>query len=473
MNVQEVEKRTGLTRANIRFYEKQGLLKPLRKENGYRDYSTDDVGALLKIKLMRELDISIEEIDKLQKEENSLISVIEKRAEMISEERESLLDSKAVCQAIQQENVSFSELEAEKYLEELERLARERGVENAGEFKRKQDAIHETRHPWRRLFARMIDESIYNMVIMLIFYLGFHGKDSFAWIICATLIGMAMTVLAEATLLTCFGTTVGKWLFGIRVLSKNGKKLSWQEAAVRTGTVLWRGEAFNIPIWDIYRLYKSYDVYTNEAALPWDSDCLYLMDEKKGVRYGAAIFVVWAVLILDVGFHFPSEEIYKLPEHYGSLTVEEFADNYNKYLELYGLADKEYLDHNGKWAKPGALKPHFVYELKGDTIKSISFEIDYDGNEKNPYYMDEVACALLAWEGGEHRTLWGLLGSERIPDIEEAVDELKKDIYNRYKGPGEVCHEVIEMYGYQCVDGGLFPQSDTQEGKVHISFKIS
>lgn len=101
MNIQEVEKRTNLTRANIRFYEKQGLLKPLRKANGYRDYSSDDVEVLLKIKLMRELDVSIEEIDRLQREEKSLSSVLEERVENIDEERENLSDAKIVCQSIE------------------------------------------------------------------------------------------------------------------------------------------------------------------------------------------------------------------------------------------------------------------------------------------------------------------------------------------------------------------------------------
>ena len=41
MNIAEAERRTGLSRANIRFYEKEGLLTPTRGENGYRDYTED------------------------------------------------------------------------------------------------------------------------------------------------------------------------------------------------------------------------------------------------------------------------------------------------------------------------------------------------------------------------------------------------------------------------------------------------
>ena len=52
MNIAEVERRTGLTRANIRFYEKEGLLSPARGANGYRDYTEKDVETLRKILLL-------------------------------------------------------------------------------------------------------------------------------------------------------------------------------------------------------------------------------------------------------------------------------------------------------------------------------------------------------------------------------------------------------------------------------------
>lgn len=46
MTIKEIEDRSGMTRANIRFYESEGLLHPGRRENGYRDYSSSDLEAL-------------------------------------------------------------------------------------------------------------------------------------------------------------------------------------------------------------------------------------------------------------------------------------------------------------------------------------------------------------------------------------------------------------------------------------------
>lgn len=53
MTSKEMEARSGVARANIRYYEAEGLLHPKRAKNGYRDYSEDDLAALEKIKLLR------------------------------------------------------------------------------------------------------------------------------------------------------------------------------------------------------------------------------------------------------------------------------------------------------------------------------------------------------------------------------------------------------------------------------------
>ena len=81
MNIRDIELRTGLERANIRYYEKEGLLSPNRLSNGYRDYSEDDVETLLRIKLLRELEVSVAEIARLQKNETALREVMASRLE--------------------------------------------------------------------------------------------------------------------------------------------------------------------------------------------------------------------------------------------------------------------------------------------------------------------------------------------------------------------------------------------------------
>ena len=68
MKIKQVEELVGSTSKNIRFYENQGLLTPERAENGYREYHEQNIEALKKIKLLRKLGISVEEIDGYLKE---------------------------------------------------------------------------------------------------------------------------------------------------------------------------------------------------------------------------------------------------------------------------------------------------------------------------------------------------------------------------------------------------------------------
>lgn len=47
MTIKEIETLSGLPRANIRYYESEGLIAPKRAENGYREYSQADAEVLL------------------------------------------------------------------------------------------------------------------------------------------------------------------------------------------------------------------------------------------------------------------------------------------------------------------------------------------------------------------------------------------------------------------------------------------
>ncbi|MBP5594552.1 MAG: MerR family transcriptional regulator [Pseudobutyrivibrio sp.] len=79
MKINQVEELVGITKKNIRFYEEQGLICPERnRDNGYREYSLKDVDLLNKIKLLRSLDVPIDEIRKLEVGEISMVDCLEK-----------------------------------------------------------------------------------------------------------------------------------------------------------------------------------------------------------------------------------------------------------------------------------------------------------------------------------------------------------------------------------------------------------
>ena len=62
MLINEASKKTNLTKKAIEYYTMQKLIVPQILDNGYRNYSQEDVKTLRKISVLRKLDISIEEI---------------------------------------------------------------------------------------------------------------------------------------------------------------------------------------------------------------------------------------------------------------------------------------------------------------------------------------------------------------------------------------------------------------------------
>ena len=65
MNIGTVSEKSGLTPKTIRYYEDIGLISPDRRDNGYRDYSTEDVHRLRFLQRSRGLGFSVEECRQL------------------------------------------------------------------------------------------------------------------------------------------------------------------------------------------------------------------------------------------------------------------------------------------------------------------------------------------------------------------------------------------------------------------------
>lgn len=122
MNIKEVEVRTGLSRSNIRFYEKEKLIEPLRNEsNGYRDYSENDVENIKKIAYLRTLGISIEDIRSIISEKVTLREMLERQNEVLKSQIIDLNKAKFMCEKIlDEESISYEKLQVEQYVTELQ-----------------------------------------------------------------------------------------------------------------------------------------------------------------------------------------------------------------------------------------------------------------------------------------------------------------------------------------------------------------
>nr|WP_308742489.1 MerR family transcriptional regulator [uncultured Anaerocolumna sp.] len=122
MTIKEVEEKTGLSRSNIRFYEKEKLIAPDRNvNNGYREYSEQDVEKIKKIAFLRTLNISIEEIRKILVQEIGLYEIISNQIKILDIQIEELQLAKAICsKMLQSDNLNINNLKVEQYADNID-----------------------------------------------------------------------------------------------------------------------------------------------------------------------------------------------------------------------------------------------------------------------------------------------------------------------------------------------------------------
>ena len=126
MKINEVEQLVGVTNRNIRFYEKEGLLSPGRnKENGYRDYGEADVTVLRQIKLLRKLDVPLEEIRRMQQGALTLTDGLRRHMIQLERQQQNLATMQRLCQELADAGAQLPGLEADDWLGRMERMEQE------------------------------------------------------------------------------------------------------------------------------------------------------------------------------------------------------------------------------------------------------------------------------------------------------------------------------------------------------------
>ena len=341
MTIKEAEIRTGLARANIRYYEEQGFFTPARGENGYRDYSEENIETLLKVKLLRQLGFSLEEISAIQRGERPLEPALAEREAGLERESRELDQAARLCRDMRADGVDFYTLDARRY---LDRLAREEAV-----LERDRDPVRV--FPWRRFFARDLDLIIYTTLVTVILQLTARMNFVRTGSLLPSLLGLFLMTGGEILMLHFWGTTPGKALLGLKILREDGTPLSLGEAAQRTLLVM----AFfggglllaHVPVplcafislgMDIWACWQAY----HEKPLFWEgSDQIYLdgstreaafWDRRNGWLRIAGYLASWAACVgLIAGGHW----LASTPPHRGpTLTAGEFVENYNRYMEF-------------------------------------------------------------------------------------------------------------------------------------------
>ena len=163
---------------------------------------------------------SVEEIEAIVRGETELDAALSARIMAIQKEKAALDRAGEIAGRLRQAHAQFRTLDARPYLDEMQT---ERVLER--------DTLPKEHFPWQRFFARLLDGQIYRTLWMLLLpALGFNMlKNSRGGMLFLELLTLGTMFLLEPLLLSRFGTTPGKWLFGLRVTSPDGRKLTYAE----------------------------------------------------------------------------------------------------------------------------------------------------------------------------------------------------------------------------------------------------
>lgn len=491
MLIRELENTTGLERATIRFYEREGFITPLRHENGYREYSPEDSETLLKIKLLRQLGMPLELIRELQQGSENFTTAMSDQILALEHQMQDSDRAKSVCQDLRDSGVTYETLDAAHYLHELELPKSERPSwqpQPVAEFRRPVVA-----YPWKRFFARRIDQMIFSgsLMFLVIVVLRVRPVMWFMELLNFWLVTSLLWIPVEGFLIHKFRTTPGKWLFGIYVESVNGGPLSLTDAMRRAWGVLRYGEGFEIPLYGLFRLYMSYRDYKDYGYTKWDYEhgdefrfeYYFSTRRKAGMVALIAAYIVASLLTLN--------DVVKPPHRGEDLTVAQLAENYNWILDESKYTSSNHLNKDGKWQQvlqnngvtiylggepviiqdDGTWKQGFSdlqYELVDGTLSSVTYKQTWRDTDSTLPFDDRTANVLIAIASAQD--WFGVLS------VNDFLDSL--EFYSRTRN-GYFTYRNLEIQwttlkqNYMPVNSGVYEKTVDGKGIPTVTLELT
>tara|TARA_B100000965_G_C19585158_1_gene755371 strand:+ start:208 stop:1083 length:876 start_codon:yes stop_codon:yes gene_type:complete len=131
---------------------------------------------------------------------------------------------------------------------------------------KKREEIRKRLIPWSRFFARDLDVTVFSLLF------GFFGLGTANQTTNFLAIVIMYYLFYEPFLISTFGTTLGKYLYKIRVVNTDGSLLSFSDSFKRSVQVLYKGQALCIPVAILFTRIYHYRYYNDKGITLWDKE---------------------------------------------------------------------------------------------------------------------------------------------------------------------------------------------------------
>ena len=124
MNIKQASEQSGVSAPNIRFYEKEGLLTPARRQgNDYRDYTAGDVRTLKLIRMLRMLDVPLPVIRSVLAGDAPLGNILREQQTALEQRAKQLEGAARFCAELARQDPSAASLDVDACLTRMEKPA--------------------------------------------------------------------------------------------------------------------------------------------------------------------------------------------------------------------------------------------------------------------------------------------------------------------------------------------------------------
>ena len=116
------------------------------------------------------------------------------------------------------------------------------------------------------------------------------------------IVTVAAAIPLNAALIGFTGSSLGKWLFGVRVVGQDGRPIGFGKALLRELFVWVQGMGLGIPVVNLITFWLSYSRLEKNGATPWDEQSRHVVLYRPqgpgqiiGVVVGVVLFLGLAV----------------------------------------------------------------------------------------------------------------------------------------------------------------------------------
>jgi uncharacterized RDD family membrane protein YckC len=160
-----------------------------------------------------------------------------------------------------------------------------------------------TPHPWRRYAARLTDIIVLGSVawfVMGVVLYGvnpgvadqiFSGESNMA---ADGMLNLLLVLPIIAVLIGLTGSSLGKWVFGIRV-SKDGKPIGFLRALKRELSVWFFGMGIGFPLASLVTLILSFNKLKDHQVTRWDAKGGFIITHRP--QTNATLAMMWTAVV--------------------------------------------------------------------------------------------------------------------------------------------------------------------------------